>query len=350
VKVGIISGTCYPCNPNTYGSEIEACLLADELGKEHEVTLFAATKSIKGNYDLKLLPCVWGKLSYGIEKLVLQYDDILKDMDYVIDMSPLCMYTEHVYFWHRERLKKQVLVYVRNGTSLDNPRQPIPLHINGVVLSKSAKQAIINQGVPLNPDLLHVIPYGIQTEWYKPTKTTKDYVLYLGAPREEKGIFTILKLAKQLPEQKFVFAWHALSEEHKRIGAVWKRQASKLSNVKFREIPNLQAKLNAYQNAKCFVQLNNPNYIEAFGLCIAEALSCGTPVVLFNRPEHKELFGEVACFGRDLKDVAEIITSKGVFPSAKECRQFIVKNYSLDKFAKRYVELCERIRKRSAFR
>lgn len=214
MKIAVISGCSYPANPNNYGSEVMASVLANELGKTHEVMLIAASGSIKGNYELKLLPNLKGNVSYEIELLVMNYFDELKECDYVIDMSPLCMYCEELYFFHREMLNKQVVVYSRNGTSAFNPRYPVNTYIHGVCLSQAAKRELLKQ----NPELkLSVIPYGIRLDWYKFKRNKKDYILYLGAPRVEKGIFRILEIAELLPDEYFIFAWRAISEEHKRM-------------------------------------------------------------------------------------------------------------------------------------
>jgi len=336
MKIGVIAGTSYPANPDNYGSEVMLAVLADALGKlGHKVILVAAAKSIKGNYKLRLLPCVWGKLSYTIESAVLTYLDELLECDFVIDASPLCMFTENIYFWKRQWLNDHVLVYYRNGTSSFNPRPPVNHYLDGVWLSNTAVKHM--QPFKLPKEITHVIPYGVP-EWYKPGKSKEDYILYLGAPRKEKGIFKILEVAKQLPNQRFVFAWKAFSEEHKKTEEEWKKEASKLSNVEHVEYETLKEKVDLLQRAKAFIQLIEPNYVEAFGLAICEALACGTPVILMNRECHKELFSGIAYFVNDVKDVVELI-KRDEWVTPEQCVEFVKNNYSVEKYANSFIRL-----------
>ena len=343
LKIACIAGTCYPCNPDVYGSEVQLALLANELGKlGHEVTLYAATKSIKGKYRLRLLPCSWGRLSYSIENLITLYLDELLEHDYVIDGSPLCMFCEQIWFWHRDWLRNHVLVYYRNGTHSFNPRPPVNYNIHGVWLSNSAVEAM--QPFKLPRELCHVIHYGINLDWYRPGNAKEDYILYLGAPRREKGIFSILEVARLLPDQRFVFAWKAFSEEHKRIEQEWLTKAKDLPNVEHVEYETLKEKVKLLQRAKCFIQLIEPDYVEAFGLAISEALACGTPVILMNRPCHKELFSGIAYFVGSVEEAAKLI-QRDEWPTPEQCHSFIKERYSLRRYAESFLKLYESLAK-----
>jgi len=336
MKIGVIAGTAFPANGDYYGSEVELAVLADALGKMgHEVVLVAAARSIKGKYKLRLLPCTWGKLSYTIESSVLTYLAELLECDYVIDGSPYCMFTEHIYFWRRDWLKNHLLVYYRNGAYSANPRPPVNFCIHGVWLSKTAVKNMFP--IKLPAELCHVIPYGIP-EWYKPGNSKEDYILYLGAPRREKGIFKILEVAKQLPDQRFVFAWKAFSEEHKHTEEEWKKEASKLSNVEHVEYETLKEKVDLLQRAKAFIQLIEPNYVEAFGLAICEALASGTPVILMNRECHKELFSGIAYFVNSVDEAVKVI-KRDEWPTPEQCADFIRQNYSVEKYANSFIRL-----------
>jgi glycosyltransferase involved in cell wall biosynthesis len=347
IRIGIIAGTAYPSSPEFYGSEVEMGILANELGKlENEVILIAATKSMKGNYELKLLPCTWGRLNYDIEYLVMQYADILYSCDYVIDASPLNIFSEETYFWKRNWLKNHVLVYYRNGTSSFNPRPPVNYKVHGVWLSNSAIEAM--QPFKLPRELCHAINNGIP-EWYKPIENpTKDYILYLGACRPEKGIYTILEIAKKLPNEKFVFAWRAIHEEHKREQEKFLEKAKELQNVEFKELPekgHFKAKLRLMQNAKAFIQINNPNYVEAQGLARLEACRCGCPLIVEDSKSAREFLNDkVAFFCKNIEDAVNAIDNIDKI-DRKECYEFVKEKYSVERFAEEYLDLYDKIKR-----
>jgi len=348
VKIGVIAGSTYPSSPNNYGSEVMAAVLADELGRKHDVMLIAASGSIKGRYKLKLLPNLKGNLSYQIESLVMNYFDELKECDYVIDMSPLCMYCEELYFWHREMLDKQVVVYSRNGTNAFNPRVPVNMNLHGVCLSYAARNEITkNFNIPSN--LLHVIPYGIRLDWYRFKRKKKDYLLYLGAPRKEKGIFKILEIAKRLPNEHFIFAWRAINDEHKRTQEEFLKKAKKLSNVEFIELPegeeHFRAKVRLYQNAKALIKADLKSYIEALGLVSIEAMSCGTPVITASHGANPEVVanGKTGFLCKSIKEYVNAIKNVHVI-EPKACRRHVEINFSSRRFAESYLKLYEEIK------
>jgi len=343
MRIAIIAGTAYPCNPNYYGSESTIGMLANELARlGNEVTLYAAAKSLKGRYKLRLLPCTWGRLSYAVENTIMIYHDEIVENDFVIDASPLCMFCENIYFWEREWLKKHVLVYFRNSPFSANPRPPVSYNLHSVWLSNTAIDSMSPFVLPR--ELCHVINYGIDLDLYKPGEKKEDYILYLGAPRREKGIFHVLELAKQLPDQKFVFAWKAFSEEHVRNEREWKEAAKGVENVSHVEYESVSEKVKLLQRAKAFIQLTDPSYVEAFGLAICEALACGTPVILRNLPCHKELFSGIAYFVNDVKDAVEIIR-RDEWPTPEQCHEFVAKHYPLSRFARQFIELYNELKK-----
>jgi glycosyltransferase involved in cell wall biosynthesis len=346
MKIGIIAGNAYPANPNYYGSETEIAVLADSLGKlGHEVILIASTKSMKGNYELKLLPCTWGKLNYEIESLVMQYADILYSCDYVIDASPLCLFSENTWFWKRDWLKNHVLVYYRNGTFSFNPRPPVNFNIHGVWLSNSAIENMIPFKLP--KELCHVINYGIP-DWYKPIDNpSRDYILFIGAPRKEKGIYTILEVAKRLPNEKFIFAWRAIFDEHRKEQEKFLEKAKEIKNVEFMELPeekHFEAKLKLMQNAKAFIQINNPDYVEAQGLARLEACRCGCPLIVEDSKSAREFLSDkVAFFCKNIEDAVNAIKNIDKI-DRKTCYEFIKEKYSVERFAKEFLDLYGKIK------
>ena len=103
-----------------------------------------------------------------------------------------------------------------------------------------------------------------------------------------------------------------------------------------------------YSMADVFVQMSVE---ETFGKVTAEALSCGTPAVVFNSTANPELIGEGCGYVATPKDVDEVlkklkqIENDGKGRYTDKCRQFIVKSMNkettLNEFIKVYKELIE---------
>lgn len=347
MKIVIISGTTYPSSPDYYGSEVECAILADALGNlGHEVTLIAAVKSMKGNYDLKLLPCTWGELNYGVELSVLEYEDVLVNADFVIDYSPLKMYCEEVWFYKRELLTKQILTYFENGNFL-NPRPPVNIILNSIVPSEALRKVGIEYWkIPANN--IHVIPYPIRTDWYPFEPNKGNYLLYLGACRPEKGIYTILEIAKLLPEEKFVFAWHSFSNIHKKAEEAFLKEMSNLNNCEFIDLgeeDSLKNKVKLYQKAKALLKPDTKDYVEYWGLVSAEAMSCGTPVITAKHGANNEVVvdGKTGFLCETIEEYIEAIKKIDQI-KPEDCRNHVVENFDSPLIAKRFEELYHRLK------
>lgn len=95
----------------------------------------------------------------------------------------------------------------------------------------------------------------------------KDYVLYFGRFSEEKGINTLIKVCKALPDIDFVFAGTGPLEDI--INTV-----PNIENKGFVKGTQLQELI---QNAKFSIYPSE--WYEPFGLSIIESQECGTPVI-----------------------------------------------------------------------
>ncbi|MGN8887146.1 glycosyltransferase [Blautia sp. HCP28S3_G10] len=104
-----------------------------------------------------------------------------------------------------------------------------------------------------------------KVEWKDVQK--KDYVLYFGRFSEEKGIGTLIKVCKELPDVQFIFAGTGSLED--KVNGV-----SNIQNVGFQKGEALEKLI---REAKfCVVP---SEWYEPFGLTIVEAQSLGTPVI-----------------------------------------------------------------------
>ena len=152
---------------------------------------------------------------------------------------------------------------------------------------------------------------------------------------KEKGIDTVLKIAKGLKEDEIYLL----------VGNV--------GNVDLPEnilhIPttsSIEELVQYYSLADVFVQ---PSLEETFGKVTAEALACGSPVVCFNSTANPELIGKgcgtVAEAGNledMLSKILEVL-SLGKEKYSKNCRDFAKKSFEKQNNLKEYTELCQEL-------
>lgn len=291
MKIALLNGTQIPTPPPAYGSEIVTWWLARTLAERgHDVHLVAPGGSYApAGVRLHVLAGSSGASWDQDANAWAWYRDVLRSCDVLHDLSPTCAAIEEAYLDN----PLTPTIYTRNGIDFAYPR--FGRH-NAVVLSDSAKDAAQTGtsawvGTPWAdqyPDAVarlddpRVIPYGVDTAFYQPRAgASDDYVLYLGRPHMAKGIDLILDVARRLPQQRFVIAWRPLFADHHAFDQQFRREAAAIPNVKIVALPydhHHEAKRALYQRARLFLSPNR--YREAFGLTAAEALACGTPVLL----------------------------------------------------------------------
>lgn len=204
-----------------------------------------------------------------------------------------------------------------------------------------------------------VIYNGIDTDLYAFEKEKDDYLLWLGRlskAKDEKGEFmdpkgirwaiklaqatgSRLKLSGNVEDMEFFNrdVKPYLSDKIEWVGPV----SSELSTTK-QEVARLM------QKARCY--LMTVNWQEPFGLVMAEAGSCGTPVIGFDRGSVKELVvdgktGFVVAPDTGIEGLKTAL-SKIDHIKPEDCRSHIVENFSLDVMVKNYEKTYQEVIKK----
>ncbi|MFA6131762.1 MAG: glycosyltransferase family 4 protein [Patescibacteria group bacterium] len=120
-----------------------------------------------------------------------------------------------------------------------------------------------------------LLPFGIDAKKITPAiGWDHGYVLFVGRLVEEKGVWPLLRAAKQLPQINFKFVGTGPEEER------LKQAAEPLSNVEFVGFASGEALWNLYRGARCVVVPSL--WQEVFGLVVLEAMAAGKPVIASN--------------------------------------------------------------------
>lgn len=204
-----------------------------------------------------------------------------------------------------------------------------------------------------------VVYNGVDTDIYSYQEKKEDYLLWLGrlskaknpdgSFMDPKGIKWAIQLAEQtgskllmsgnIEDMKFYDqdVKPHLSEKIKWVGPL----SSELVLTK-PEIASLM------QKAKVF--LMTINWYEPFGLVMAEAMSCGTPVIGFDRGAVSELIvegktGFIVPPESGIEGLKTAISKVGQIKS-QDCRDHVVKNFStqtmVDNYEKTYLEIIKK--------
>jgi len=338
MRIAVISSALSPANASVYGSEFMSAILANELGKEHDVTLYAAPGSMKGNYKLRLLPPSYSLADISREYMGWRwYEDEILQADYVIDMSATCIFSERIYFLHKRDFGGFCL-WFRNGFDFSFPRPPVSYKLHGACLSYAAKKyAHTRWGIP--NDKLHVAYYGLPEDLYPYSSEKSEYILYLSRPHPHKGLFKLCIIAKRLPDVEFIAAYDPAFPDHRKYHKVFMRV--KPDNVHYIPLEySLLKKIELYQHARALLIPHADGYKEAFGLVFIEALSSGTPIITSRQESTEEILDDsVAILCKNIDDYVRAVRRIDIDP--RECREFFLSRYTSGIMARRYLSILE---------
>lgn len=201
---------------------------------------------------------------------------------------------------------------------------------------------------------------GVDTNLYSYQEKKEDFMFWLGRmPKgknkdgtfiDPKGLRSAIKLAIETGEKLFISApvedieffnqdvKPYLNDKIKFVGLPTKEQS-----VPFREI------LSLYQRAKVFLMTINQN--EPFGLVTAEAGSCGTPVISFDRGALPEVMkdgvnGFLVPYQKGVNGLKQALKKISQIKPI-DCRNHIINNFSIDSmvnnYEKTYNEILQKI-------
>ena len=200
-----------------------------------------------------------------------------------------------------------------------------------------------------------MLPYGVDTDVFRPHPERRDLRKRLGLPSRGKMLLTIRRLEDRMGLEELLKAVGLCTREGEDVFLVivgkgsleheLKRRAGALGllpAVRFWGYARSEDLPLLYNAADLFVLPTQE--LEGFGLVILEALACGTPVVATPVGGIPEAMGrlrrEYLAAGTDHRSLAERIGSvlKREPRGTDHYRDFVLENYSWRRFAERLAE------------
>lgn len=229
------------------------------------------------------------------------------------------------------------VLYILHDQLDENRRQVLEMH-------HSANQSFIsisNSQRRDAPDLQYAqtVYNGIDTDTFTYCEDAEDYLMYAGRIIPEKGakeaVQVALKTGRRLimtgqvtPASQWYFDEHIkphLSDKILYLGMIDKAQM-----VKY------------YQKAAAL--LMPIRWEEPFGLTMAEAMACGTPVIAFRRGSVPEVVKDKKT-GFIVENTAEMIEAveKVSKISRSDCRKHVEQNFTLDHMIRGYEQVLKEL-------
>jgi glycosyltransferase involved in cell wall biosynthesis len=155
---------------------------------------------------------------------------------------------------------------------IDRLDQEIELADHILVGSSFVKDTFVAEGV--QEDKLVVIPYGVDTEFFKPTEKQKHSdrfnIVFVGQLTQRKGLSYLLRAYERFHEPKTSLTLIGKIQGNGAEFEPWRHLFKHVPHVPQSELAGL------FQQADVFVF---PTLVEGMPLVVVEAMACGLPVI-----------------------------------------------------------------------
>src|SRR5882724_7018374 len=321
------------------------------LAKGHDVTILGTGDSVvPGAKVIGLLPKSFTELPafenpfYAETSYLVQLAKKIEEIAPNFDMIHNHTFPEFINLFAAEQIKTPMVttVHAQATLELDQVLSLFPkTHL--VAISNAHKTGF------KKAKLERIVYNGIDTKLYAYSEKKDDYLLWIGrlskaktddgSFMDPKGIRWAIQLAEQTGnrlllsgnvEDKAFFEQDVnphLSEKIRWIGELSSEQP--LSKEKVAEL---------MQKAKAF--LMTVNWPEPFGLVMAEAMSCGTPVIGFDRGAVGEIVvdgktGFVVAPQEGIEGLKKAVSQLGTIKPS-DCRKHVEEQFSIERMVSAY--------------
>lgn len=187
-------------------------------------------------------------------------------------------------------------------------------------------------------DYIATVYNGIDTSQFDFVEYPSDYLLYLGRIHPEKGAHLAIEVARRTGRKLVIagFIQDTRYFETEVLPHIDGRQIQYVGNVGPKERNTLLG------NAAALLHLIG--FDEPFGLSVAEAMCCGTPVIAINRGSMPELIshGETGFLVRTADEALPLIGRLSEL-SRRDCRKRATELFSAEKMVAGYLDIYQRI-------
>lgn len=187
-------------------------------------------------------------------------------------------------------------------------------------------------------DYIATVYNGINTEEFTFNDNPEDYLLYFGRIHPEKGTFESIQIAKKTGRKLII---SGLIQDEDYFEKMVKPQINQTDII---YVGNSGPADRNRLLKQAYALLHPISFDEPFGLSVAEAMVCGTPVIAFNRGSMPELInhGVSGFLINDTDEAIEVINDiKNI--NRHHVREWALSKFSLDTMVNNYIGIYKTI-------
>ena len=185
---------------------------------------------------------------------------------------------------------------------------------------------------------LATVYHGISTLDFTFSNNNKEYLLFYGRIHPDKGTHTAIEIARKCEKQLIIAG---LIQDQKYFS---EKISPHINGTDVIYVGNATQKEGNILLGQAKAMLHPIYFEEPFGLSVAEAMMCGTPVIAFARGSMPELIRNTTT-GFLVNSLEEAVKAvENIYQiDRKACREHAVELFSIQRMVEKYIELYERI-------
>ncbi len=187
-------------------------------------------------------------------------------------------------------------------------------------------------------DYIATVYNGIKEEDFSYNPETGNYLLFFGRIHHEKGCYESIMIARKAGMKLIISGLIQDEAYYQEKIAPWINQ----DDIVYVGNSGKEKRNELLGNA--YALLHPINFDEPFGLSVAEAMYCGTPVIAFNRGSMPELIrnGETGYLVKTIDEASEILSQIPLL-ERKRCHMHARNNFTQKKMVRDYLEVYRKI-------
>jgi len=335
MKIALLAPITWRTPPRNYGPwEQAVSVLAEALVQENmDVTLFATNDSV----TKAKLKSVWEKPlgEYPADAKVAECMHISHLMEVASEFDVIHNYFDFLPLTY-SRLVSTPLITTIHGFS---SQEIIPVYKK--YNARSFYVSISNSDRHVELTYLDTVYNGLNEEQFSFGKGNGDYLLYFGRIHPHKGAYEAIQIAAQ-SNKKLLLCGLIQDQRYFK-----EKIAPCLNDDSVVYLGNVCPAQRDALLGSALALLHPISFEEPFGLSVAEAMMCGTPVIAFERGSMKELIidGKTGFLTHTIEEAVKAVNNIQSLCRC-ECRKYALEKFSSKAMALKYISLYQRIIKK----